>query len=75
MQIAGGDVVDIGPQVQIQSICNKECCRSAIGRDMRVLQRITTWLLLATYLFANTLASSWHDHRDCCRASEACQQR
>ncbi len=40
---------------------------------MLLLRRITTRLVLATYLFANTLASSWHDHGDCCHASGAAQ--
>jgi hypothetical protein len=33
---------------------------------MPVFRKIPAWLVLASYLFANTLASSWHDHRDCC---------
>ena len=32
---------------------------------MRVFRGIPVWLVLACYLFANTLASSLHDHRDC----------
>jgi hypothetical protein len=38
---------------------------------MVVLRRITAWVVLATYLSANTLASAWHDHGDCCHASAA----
>jgi hypothetical protein len=33
---------------------------------MTVLRRIPVLIVLASYLFANTLASSWHDHGDCC---------
>jgi hypothetical protein len=38
---------------------------------MVVLRKITAWLILASYLFANTLASSWHDHGDGCHVSGA----
>jgi hypothetical protein len=38
---------------------------------MIVLRRIPVLIVLASYLFANTLASSWHDHGDCCRVSGA----
>jgi hypothetical protein len=27
-------------------------------------RKIAGWLVLASYLFANTLAASWHDHHD-----------
>jgi hypothetical protein len=38
---------------------------------MTVLRRIPVLIVLASYLFANTLASSWHDHGDCCHVSGA----
>ena len=41
---------------------------------MPVFRRIPVWLVLASYVFANTLASSWHDHRDCCDHSDTAHQ-
>ena len=38
---------------------------------MTLLRRIPVLIVLAAYLFANTLASSWHDHRDCCHTQAA----
>ena len=37
------------------------------------LRKIPVWVILASYLFANTIASSWHDHRDCSGHSEGAQ--
>jgi hypothetical protein len=37
---------------------------------MAVLRKIPVWVVLASYLFANTVASSLHDHRDCCGRSD-----
>jgi hypothetical protein len=37
---------------------------------MRIIRKIPIWIVLASYLFANTLASSWHDHGHC---SDHCQ--
>jgi hypothetical protein len=37
---------------------------------MPVLRKIPVWIVLASYLFANTVASSLHDHRDCCGHSD-----
>ena len=33
---------------------------------MLVSQKPLTWLVLASYLFANSIAASLHDHDDCC---------
>ena len=33
---------------------------------MSVLRKHSAWLVLASYLFAGTLAESFHDHRHCC---------
>src|SRR5260370_14156861 len=65
-----------GPRLTRAVRCNYNQCakrnwRSVSGRTMLVLRRITAWVVLATYLSANTLASSWHDHGDCCHASAA----
>jgi hypothetical protein len=38
---------------------------------MTVLRKIPVLIVLATYLFANTLASAWHNHGDCCHVSGA----
>ncbi len=37
---------------------------------MRIIRKIPIWIVLASYLFANTVASSWHDHGHC---SDQCQ--
>ena len=37
---------------------------------MPVLRKLPVWIVLASYLFANTVASSLHDHRDCCSHSD-----
>jgi hypothetical protein len=34
------------------------------------LQKIPVWIVLASYLFANTAASSLHDHGNCCGQSD-----
>jgi hypothetical protein len=38
---------------------------------MRVFRQISVWVVLASYLFANTLAASWHTHgaHECCKKS------
>jgi len=42
---------------------------------MPVFRKFAVCSVLASYLFANTIASSLHDHRDCCSHSEAVQHR
>ena len=37
------------------------------------LRKIPVWIVLASYLFANTVASSLHDHRDCCGHADEAQ--
>lgn len=37
---------------------------------MLVLRKTLAWLVLASYLFANSLAASLHDHRECCGHSK-----
>ena len=36
---------------------------------MSVIRKIAVGVVLASYLFANTVASSFHDHSDCCSHS------
>ncbi len=36
---------------------------------MSISRKSVAWLVLASYLFANTVAASLHDHGDCCSAS------
>src|SRR5690242_3413281 len=38
---------------------------------MHVFRKIAVCSVLASYLFANTVASSFHDHGDCCGHSAA----
>ena len=38
---------------------------------MSVFRKILVYVVLASYLFANTLASSWHDHGECRSHSES----
>src|SRR2546421_3596247 len=40
---------------------------------MPVFRKIAVGVVLASYLFANTVASSLHDHSDCCSHSEVAQ--
>src|SRR5262249_22253256 len=47
-------------------IHNTSAIGSGWGREMSALRKHSAWLVLASYLFAGTLAESFHDHRHCC---------
>jgi hypothetical protein len=50
----------------------RSCIRAIV---MSVSRKTAAWLGLVSYLFANTLAVSLHDHRQCCGHSAASQDR